>query len=133
MKTCLQYRKAHMYYYNTHNNNNNNICLKSNIQTSSVDCALLLSMWDPSLTTQGQLPDSIKPQTLGLKSLIWHTQWRNRTQTTRSNHNKCKLNLNKCHCKFDVGSIFNYARPTPRFYQASNPRSQVTHMAYTMA
>ena len=25
-------------------------------------------MWDPSLTTQCQLADSIKPQTLGLKS-----------------------------------------------------------------
>ena len=30
--------------------------------------AVQMTMWDPSLTIQGQLADSIKPQTLGLKS-----------------------------------------------------------------
>ena len=30
-----------------------------------------------------------------------------------------------CCPNHDVGSIFNYARPTRRFYQASNPRYQV--------
>ena len=43
--------------------------------TSSVDCAprelthaVQITMWDPSLTMQCQLADSIKPQTLGVKS-----------------------------------------------------------------
>ena len=30
--------------------------------------AVQITMWDPSLTTQTQLADSIKPQALGLKS-----------------------------------------------------------------
>ena len=49
--------------------------------------AVQITMWDPSLTTQGQLADSIKPQTLGLKSTTLTTGPHRQTNVLKHNSN----------------------------------------------
>ena len=49
--------------------------------------AVQITMWDPSLTTQGQLADSIKPKPLGLNSTTLTTGPHGYTNVLKHNSN----------------------------------------------